>query len=69
MILIMKMLILRQDSQMVMNYIFNIVGSLVIASALTYILYSNFIKDHSKNQMTSNETVSTFDLLTQIKEL
>lgn len=54
---------------MVMNYIFNIVGSLVIASALTYILYSNFIKDHSKNQMTSNETVSTFDLLTQIKEL
>nr|WP_152556703.1 hypothetical protein [Nonlabens ulvanivorans] len=65
----MKMLILQQDKPIVMDYAFNIAGSLAIASALIYIIYSNFYKDRSKNQMTSNETINTFDLLTQRKEL
>ncbi|WP_397299639.1 hypothetical protein [Nonlabens ulvanivorans] len=63
------MLILQQDKRTVMDYVFNIAGTLAIASALFYIIYSDFFKDRSKNQWISNETINTFDLLTQRKEL
>lgn len=65
----MKELILQQDNVIMVDYAFNIAGTLAIACALFYIVYSNFFKDYTKNQMVSNETINTFDLMTQRKEL